>query len=324
MSPSQLKFRLATLITVLVGRLVGAPIPWPKKVKVNQAYMVARWVDEFLKTQGACLVLAPASRALRVCLAAYEAGFNFTGATFRIAGEPITKAKVQGITRTGAKVFTTYGFSELGRIGMGCGKPIDANDLHLCKGICAMISYPRLVPGTNIKVNAFTFTSLLPTAPKILLNAESDDYGIIENRSCGCPLEELGLTEHLREIHSFFKLTGEGVTLVGSEMVDVLEKVLPSHFGGSPLDYQLLEQEDNEGFTRISLLIHPKLKINDEHAVIDIVLSALRKSSTMADSTRSIWHQAGTLQVKREEPIWTGRGKLMSLHVAKRHEKKLI
>ena len=119
-------------------------------------------------------------------------------------------------------------------------------------------------------------------------------------------------TEHLREIRSFSKLTTEGVTLVGGKMVHILEEVLPSRFGGSPLDYQLLEEEDEEGFTRLSLLVSPKLKIPDEEAVVEVVLSA------SGHFVHTIWSQAGTLQVKRMEPIWTDRGKLMPLHL-KRH-----
>jgi hypothetical protein len=37
-----------------------------------------------------------------------------------------------------------------------------------------------------------------------------------------------------------------------------------------------------------------------------------------ADAARKIWSQAGTLRVSRTEPVLTGRGKLMPLHVTKR------
>ncbi|MDO8283302.1 MAG: hypothetical protein Q7U10_11895 [Thermodesulfovibrionia bacterium] len=318
--PPALKYRLSSLLTVLIGRLLGVNLPWPEEVKIEQASLVAHWVADTLRQHGSCLISAPASRALRVCIAAREEGMDFTGAVFKIAGEPITPAKVRGIVNTGARIYTTYGFTEIGRIGMGCSEPLEANDLHLCKSICAMIPYDRLVPGTDIEVPAFNFTSLLPTAPKILLNAESDDYGIIEKRACGCPLGELGFTEHIRRIHSFHKLTGEGVTLVGSDMIHILEEVLPGRFGGSPLDYQLIEEEDRDGFTRVILIISPKVKINDEDEVIDAVLGFMKKSSLMADSARSIWSQAHTLRVRREEPRWTERGKLMSLRVEKRYK----
>jgi len=151
-----------------------------------------------------------------------------------------------------------------------------------------------------------------------MLNVETDDYGVLETRACGCPLEAYGFTEHLRHIRSFRKLMGEGVTLVGSEMVHVLEAVLPARFGGSALDYQLLEEEDAQGFTRLSLVVSPKIALADETAVITAVLEALSQGSMAADSARAIWDQARTLRVKRMEPVWTARGKLMPLHLAQR------
>jgi hypothetical protein len=33
---------------------------------------------------------------------------------------------------------------------------------------------------------------------------------------------------------------------------------------------------------------------------------------------RAYWQQAGILRVKRIEPVWTSRAKLMSLHLARR------
>ena len=172
-------------------------------------------------------------------------------------------------------------------------------------------------------MDAFYFTTLLSTAPKIMLNVESDDYGVIENRACGCPLESYGFTDHLRDIHSFRKLTGEGVTLVGSEMVYILEEVLPNRFGGSPLDYQLSEEEDEQGLTRLSLIINPKVEIKEEKEVIGVVLEALKRTSVSADLAQAIWSQAQTIKIKRMEPIWTARGKLMTLHLSQRPEHKV-
>jgi phenylacetate-coenzyme A ligase PaaK-like adenylate-forming protein len=272
-----------------------------------------------LKAHGRCLILAPVSRALRLCVAAYEAGLDLTGATCMIAGEPPTPAKVRGITRTGARCFPTYGLAEIGRIGVGCAQPAGCNDLHLLKDAFALIQYPRRVPGAESSVDAFNVTTLLLTTPTLMLNVEIDDYGILETRSCGCPLEQLGFTEHVQEIRSFSKLTGEGVTLIGSEMIYILEDVLPTRFGGSALDYQLIEEEDEQGFTRLSLLVSPKIELADERVVIETVLDALGHGSVMADSARAIWRQAQTLRVKRAEPVWTARGKLMPLHLVRRN-----
>jgi hypothetical protein len=257
---------------------------------------------------------------MRVCIAAREEGLDLTGATFMAGGEPPTPAKVRGITDTGALWLPFYPITGVGLVGLGCASPADGNDLHFVKDALALIQHPRRVPGSEITVNAFHFTHLLPSAGKLLLNVESDDYGLIETRSCGCPLEGYGYTEHLRDVRSFRKLTGEGVTLVGSEMVRILEEVLPARFGGSPLDYQLLEEEDEQGFTRVSVLVSPRIEIADETAVVEAVLEALRRSSAAADLARAVWSQAGTLRIKRMEPIWTDRGKLMPLHLRRRSE----
>ena len=236
------------------------------------------------------------------------------------AGEPPTPAKVTEIVRTGARYVPNYSIVEIGPIGLGCARPSDINDIHVFKDTVALVQYAREVPGSKIAVDAFYFTTLLPTAPKLMLNVESDDYGVIETRSCGCPLQSCGFTEHLRHIRSFRKLTGEGVTLVGSDMIRILEEVLPAKFGGSPLDYQLMEEEDEQGFTRLNLLVSPRIEIADEAAVIETVLEALGHSSVAADLARAIWKQAKTIRVKRMEPIWTARGKLMPLNLAKRSE----
>jgi len=317
LTPS-LKNRLATQYITMMGRFLGVSIPWPEPLSLNQVVVIAQWVADTLRTHGRCLIAAHVSSLLRISLAAQEKGFDLKGATFMGSGEPPTPAKVRGITRTGAQYVPHYFFAETGVVGWGCVKPVEINDLHLFKDGLALIQYPRQVPNSEITVEAFHFTTLLPTAPKVMLNVENDDYGIIETRSCGCPLESYGYMEHVLRIRSFSKLTGEGVTLVGSEMVRILEEVLPARFGGSPLDYQLLEEEDEKGFTRLSLLVSPKVKIKDEEEVIKVVFETLGRSSVAGELARAMWNQAETLKVKRRDPIWTMRGKLMPLHLSQR------
>src|SRR5581483_6482059 len=92
----------------------------------------------------------------------------------------------------------------------------------------------------------------------------------------------------------------------------------PQRFGGSPLDYQLLEEEDGQGFTRLVLLVHPRVALADEGAVIEAVLAELGRGSVAADLARAIWTRAGTLRVRRQAPILTNRGKLLPLQLADR------
>ena len=179
----------------------------------------------------------------------------------------------------------------------------------------ALITHPHAVPGTASTVPALNLTALLATVPKVLLNYQADDCGIVERRNCGCALAELGYTTHLRAVRSYGKLVGEAVTLIGNEMLHILEHVLPARFGGSALDYQLLERENEQGFTRLHLVISPHIEIEDEQAVVETLQVALRRSSPAADAARSVWQQADTIQIKRQMPLTTARGKLMPLYI---------
>jgi len=185
--------------------------------------------------------------------------------------------------------------------------------VHVAQDAVEVFSCPLKVPGFNTNIPVLNFTTLLPSTPKIMLNLQVDDYATVETRSCGCDLETLGWNVHLRQIRSYRKLTGEGVTLVGSDMVQVLEEVLPRQFGGNALDYQMLEQEDESGLTRLYLIISPRVAIRDERAVLTVVNRALQDGSVAADVARTIWQDANTIQIKRMEPIWSERGKFSPL-----------
>ena len=67
----------------------------------------------------------------------------------------------------------------------------------------------------------------------------------------------------------------------------------------------------------MSIIVSPKVEIQDEQQVIDAVLDGLSRGSEGADGARATWSQAKSFQVRRMEPIWTARGKLMPLHLAK-------
>jgi hypothetical protein len=313
-----LKYRMATRYIVWSARLHGVPAPMPVPVPFDQAAVVARWAAKAAREHGKCILRTSVSMSLRVALASRDEGIDLTGVTMMGGGEPPTPAKVRGITQTGATWVPTYYFSEGGPVGMGCRHPVDGNDLHYFKDAQALILYPQLVPNSDITVNAFCFSTLFPSSPKILLNVQSDDFGEIETRKCGCALEAAGFTEHIRHVRSFRKLTGEGATLIGTDMVRILEEVLPARFGGSALDYQLAEEEDEQGFTRMSIVVSPRISLGDEQAVVDAVLAELARTSGMADVARGIWQNARTFRVKRAEPAWTARGKFPSLQLARR------
>ena len=308
-----LRYRAATNAALTAARLAGASVKFPKHVPLDDAVVLARWAREQTARHGRCTIHASVSRILRIAVAAGDHGIDLTGTILRGGGEPPTPAKVAQIVASGATFHSSYAFSEVGTVGSSCLDPAGPNDQHLMQDHVAMIQAPRKVPGFNLEVPAFCFTSLLPTAAKMLLNVESDDYGIVDSQPCGCTWEKLGFPVHIRDIRSFRKLTGEGMTLVGSDIERVLDEFLPARYGGSSLDYQFAEEEDDRGFTRIILRVTPRIHVSDESELIEYVLDSLKQLGGAASIAQQTWRDAGTLAVRRESPIMTARGKLLPL-----------
>jgi hypothetical protein len=309
------QYRAATTTAVAVGRLCGSRLPWPEPVAFDDAGRIARWMAGERDQHGRVWLNTTVSNGVRVAEAAQAEAIDLTGATFMIAGEPVTAAKVQRIRASGASFFSDYGMSETGRVAIGCACPKVESDLHVLSDAYAIIGWMKVVPHSDECVSSFHVTALSERSPSLLLNVEFDDDGTIEQARCGCPLESLGLRTHLRDVRSYGKLTGEGMTLVGSAVVRILEEMLPARCGGSPLDYQLIEEEDDRAFTRLTLIASPRITASDE-MLREAVLSSLTSAGGAADFARALWQQAGTLRVRRAEPYVSDRGKQASFRSA--------
>ena len=310
--------RLATYYAVYASRLFGAAFPKPEYVSLEKAYKATDCMAELLKREQGCVLWTSPSSAVRVCQAARERQLDLSGATFAVAGEPLTEAKMKEIRAAGAKAINMYAIAEVGIIGFGCaGQTVAPDDIHLLKDLHAVIQYQRETPFTGVPVDAFLFTSLLSKAPKMLLNVESGDYGVIEARQCGCKVGELGLTDHLYNMRSFDKLTGEGMSFVGTDLLRIIEEVLPAKFGGSSIDYQMVEEEDKKGHTWLSIFVSPEVGEIDEAELVQTVVSELSKGKDTQRMMAEIWSQADMLRVKRMRPLVTAVSKLLPLHIQK-------
>ncbi len=307
------KYRVANAAAVLMGRLCGSPFRSPEPVALEDAGVIVRFLAETVREHGGVCISTTSSCGLRIGLAAADAGVDLTGAHLLVAGEPATDAKVAGMRASGASVLTDYGAAETGRVALGCPNGRDVTDMHVAMDSAALILHARAVPGTEERVDAINLTTLTPSMPKLLLNMELDDFGSWEERRCGCPIEALGMTQHVSRVRSFRKLVGEGVTLLGSDMVRVLEEVLPARFGGSALSYQLVEDEDERGLTRLSLFVSPSVNLRDEREVVDAMLAALGRIGAAADMARGFWASADSFRVVRREPLVSARGKQMPI-----------
>ena len=124
-----------------------------------------------------------------------------------------------------------------------------------------------------------------------------------------------GFGTHMWGIRSYRKLTGEGINLLDGEMIRILEEELPSRYGGDPHDYQLHEREDPDGFTRLVLVVDPRIDLPDEADVVNVLLDTLAAGDLSADSAREHWRQGASFRIERREPLWLDRGKMPSLVV---------
>jgi hypothetical protein len=148
-----------------------------------------------------------------------------------------------------------------------------------------------------------------------LLNVDNGDYAELLFRDCGCALQRAGLSLHLHHIRSYEKFTGEGMNYFYGDLFELLEKVLPREFGGGPGDYQLVEEEDSAGQTRLTLLVHPSVEKLDEEKLLSRLRLELAQGSRNNRFMSKLWQDSGTFRIRREIPHASPRGKILPLHL---------
>jgi hypothetical protein len=218
------------------------------------------------------------------------------------------------VRQAGGEPAARYATVECGLIGSACPAPVDPDDVHLFHDLHGLIQVgpDDRIPG--LPPRALLISSLRATAPLILLNVSLGDQAVVVRRACGCSLERLGWTTHLHTIRSFEKLTAGGMTFLDTDVVRVLEEVLPTRFGGAPTDYQLVEEEGNEGQPRVRLLVHPAVGPLDSQAVATAFLNAIGAGSGAEHMMGLVWREGGLLHVERRAPLITASGKIQHLH----------
>ncbi len=95
----------------------------------------------------------------------------------------------------------------------------------------------------------------------------------------------------------------------------MLEEVLPRRFGGSPVDYQLVEQEGAGGRAAIRLLVHPRVGPLDDAAVTAAFLEVIATPSRAERVMGLMWREADLIGVEHRPPLAAPSGKILHLHV---------
>jgi len=306
-------YRVLTHFVVGVGRCLGAPLPWPRYLPPNDVLPVAQWIAAHRREGRLCAIRSFASAAVRIAAAAREADLDISGTMFFVGGEALTPSKRATIEDAGAEVYPSYVISEIGVVGGACRQMKHGNCVHLHRDALAVISRQRTAPLSGMPVNSLMFSTLLTFASSFFINVEMDDSGVLEPATCQCEYSAAGLTTQVRDIFSYGKLTGQGITLLGSDVVSILERALPARFGGAPGDYQLVEKEGSRQ-TQLILRVSPRTRAASAADVHEFFLNELRKCYGGTLAAR-LWTHSDGLSVSFEEPCVTAGGKVLPLHV---------
>ena len=303
-------YRGLTQSMMWVARKAGADVPMPEYLPVNDYSLVARFLAEQTRNGRTYAVQGFTSPALRVAIAARDAGLDIAGTLFAVGGEAMTDAKRAVFDAAGCRICNTYITSEIGPIGYSC-LHMRNGAVHIFEDAVEVISRKRRAPLSDQEVSALVVTTLLPNGGNFLINMETDDAGVVEPAECSCRFCEVGYHRQIRDLFSFGKLTGQGITLYGTDVVEMIERMLPAQFGGAPGDYQLTEQEGGTQSV-IQLLVSPRVKGCDAAVVRDFFLARVRNQYGGALATR-LWKHADAFSVEVREPVRTSTGKVLPL-----------
>jgi hypothetical protein len=299
--------------SILVGsRLWGRPLARPEHVPLAEAWRVAEWLADCRREGNPALLNTNAASGVRVAAAALERGLDIADSMFRVGGEPFTDGKADVLRAAGVRGASHYTMGETGRIGIACAAGETVDDTHIIEDKIAVIQKERR-GGSGVPVPVNIYTTIDAATPKLLLNVESDDYGLLLRRRCGCLLDDIGYGLHLHSIRSWEKLTSEGMNFIGADVLKLVDEVLPSRFGGSATDYQFLEEEER-GLPKVTLLVSPRVGPLDVDAVRDEVLRFLGSAPGGGTDYAERWKEVETLRVARSEPVATQASKVLALH----------
>jgi hypothetical protein len=141
----------------------------------------------------------------------------------------------------------------------------------------------------------------------------------MKKRPCGCPFGDIGMDTHIQHVRSFEKLTSGGMAFLDTEILHVIEDELPKLLGGGPTDYQVIEDEREDGKPQLRLVIHPRVGSLNVDKVKEIFLQKIASGSGAEKLTSLVWRDTDMITVERGEPKTTHTGKIQHMHVERKH-----
>jgi len=309
-----LHYRALTRYLVQLGRWNGASMRTPEYLTPGDFATPVEWIAQKKKTGRPTMLSAFVSPAVRMAALAKDRGLDVEGTICMAGGETVTDGKLNVLKQAGMHYSSRYWISEIGPIAMGCRNMLNEGRAHMMRNNVAVISRLQTQARAETSVNALLFTSVSPLCASILINAEMGDTAVLSPTDCNCSLSRAGLNWEIRDISSYSKLTGQGMTLMGTDVVALLEEHLPRQCGGAPADYQLVERH-GAGQTELELRVSPRVGVKDLAIVKREFINGLRGVYGGSLATR-VWEHSDGLKVIEEEPFATPTGKVLPLHLA--------
>lgn len=309
------RYRLGARALRLASLLSGVPLPVPEYAPLDDPAPIVRWLREELDAGRTPHVWTYASSAVRICQAATDSRVDIAGARFTCGGEPTTAARRAAIEATGAFALPRMGTTETDILSYACARHEAPDDMHFFDDRHALIAPDAESVRGGMPADAMVLTSLLPTAPILLVNVCMGDRATVVRGDCGCGLARDGWTVRIRDVRSFEKLTAGGMTLLDADVVRVLDDVLPARYGGRTGDWQVVERHDGAGGRpEVLLVVDPAVGALDDAAVVDAFLEAIGGGDSGERMMQMQWRTGGVVRLVRERPMRTVSGKILHVH----------
>lgn len=197
---SRVKRQLVMPIILWAGRFSKVPIPSPERLGLREVGHLLDWILRSRELYGKCAVQSYVSQAVRICVAASNRGVDLHNTMFIVGSEPVTWDKFRQVKEINAGVYPRYFASELGSIAMGCACPSEVGDYHLLSDMIALIQDEQTASGSGEM--PLYFTGFSQSTPKVLLNVDIGDCGVVQHKHCGCLFGRMGFHTHLLRVRS--------------------------------------------------------------------------------------------------------------------------
>ena len=300
-----------------LARVGGRHLPVPRYLDPQDPQPVVEWLIRNISPDRPIVVNTRTSTAVRIALAAQAQGHSLDGVVFHGRGEPLSAARREHLEQSGAHVLASYSSAELPFIAYLCPESRIADDLHVCLDRYAVIGHQRPAFTGGPVVASLLTTTIAIGAGKLALNTELGDAGDVTARDCTCRFGSYGYRTRIANIRSFEKLSSEGTTFAREDVLTILETTLPARFGGSAVDYQVVEEEAPNGASLLILRVHPGVGPVDPAAIRTTLLEELARGGEMDAYRVRLIERARSIVVRRLPPVMTGAGKVLPFQLAK-------